>query len=157
MNGNKIVVIVIGVFGSVRDFVVRLVLEKLFVLFDNFKQVFYVEGLIFFFFQYFEGCWVKGGFFFSGVVEFENVIELSMLIELSFIEFYIIVLVDYVFLIVFLYMKRFVVGSFMIWMLEFFIDKVDGLFMQGWCVDSIMLVVVDGYISQLVMLWGFDD
>ncbi|MGB3622392.1 MAG: thioesterase family protein [Ketobacter sp.] len=157
MNGNKIVAIVIGVFGSARDSVVRLAPEKPPVPSDNSKQVPYVEGLTPSFLQHFEGRWVKGGFPFSGAAEPENVIELSMPTEPSSTEFHIIALADYVPPIALSYMKRFAAGSSMTWMLEFLTDKVDGLPMQGWRVDSTMLAAADGYTSQSVTLWGPDD
>lgn len=156
-NGDKLVALVIGVFGSSRTSTVRRIPVQPDVACEKPRHFPYLEGLSPSFLQYFEAYWLKGDFPFRGKNERpENVVQLAMPAEDVSTESHIIAMADFIPPIALSYLKQLAAGSSMTWMLEFLTDKVNGLPMSGWRVDAEMIAAADGYTNQSLILWGPD-
>ncbi len=154
LDGENVLAVAIGVFGSARESVVNHVPVMPPVSDANARNYKFFPGISPTFLQFFKARWLRGAMPGSGKCDPAASVEVSMPDETASSEYHIIAMADFIPPMALTYVTRPTPGSSMTWMLEFLTEAVNGLPMQNWRIDAEMVAGAHGYTSQSVMIWG---
>lgn len=153
-DGDRLLAVVIGVFGMARPSSLRLMPDMPRIECDAPRPLPYVPGHSPSFTQHFNASWLRGGMPFSGVREPRMSVTLGMPGEPESSEYHVLAMADFLPPVGLSWLRAPAPGSSMTWMLEMLTDQIEGLPMDGWRADAEMVAGADGYTHQSVTLWG---
>lgn len=154
LTGDQTLGIFIGIFGTPRSSVVRVMPQQPEVPSDKPIPFLFLPGLTPNFTQHFSAQWLRGQPPFTGDTATEHVLSLDMRDTGMASEYHVLAIADFIPPVALSLMKKPSPGSSMTWMLEFISNQFDQLPLSGWRVDASLVAAHDGYTSQSCMIWG---
>ncbi|MBF0238056.1 MAG: thioesterase family protein [SAR324 cluster bacterium] len=154
LEGDKILALLIGVFGGSRPSKIIRVPQQSEVVCDKPVELRFIPGVVPNFTQHFSAFWIRGGLPFSGNPLPEVVVEVSMKDSGFATESHILAIADFIPPVALSMMNTPSAGSSLTWMLEFLGDSLQSRPLEHWRIDAEMVAGQEGYTSQSVMIWG---
>jgi acyl-CoA thioesterase len=156
VDGEETLALVVGVFGSARDSVVKIDPGQPAVAPGRAIEMQYVEGAMPAFTQHFKARWIRGAPPYTGATERDNVIELGMRDAGPVGEYHVVAMADFIPPIALSFLTERAPAASLSWMLEILVDDVSALSPDGWRMDAHVMAGRDGYTHQSLELWGPD-
>jgi acyl-coenzyme A thioesterase PaaI-like protein len=153
-DGDTTLALMVGVFGAARASAVTVVPNWQPV--DSTRAIAfrYVPGVFPAFTQHFIVRWLRGRPPSSGDDATDNVVEISLRDEGNATEAHVLAIADFMPPVAMSHFEAAPPGSTLTWMLEFLVERVDHLPLEGWRLDAQLVAARDGYTSQSVTIWG---
>lgn len=157
MDGEATAALLVGVFGTARESVVKLSPVRPEVTNGHAKPIPlpYVPGVVPAFTQHFEAKWLSGMPPFTAKGMPTQQIELSLRDPGPVTEYHVLALADFIPPVALSYLKQPAPGATMTWMIEMLAEKF-GSSCSGWRVEAHLDAARDGYTSQGLTLFAPD-
>ena len=154
VDGEATLALLVGVFGAARASKVSLEPKQPVVESAKPLEFGYIPGLMPAFTQHFKVRYLRGGLPYTRSRQPENVVEVSLRDPGPSPEGHLLAIADFMPPIGLSHLDAPAPGSTLTWMVETLTDRLDGLSLEKWRVDSAMLAARDGYTSQSLIVWG---
>lgn len=154
LEGERILCIVIGVFGAGRASKVAVTPTRPVV--ENSKPISFpfIQGVTPNFTQHFSMRWLRGTPPFTNNPETRAVIEAGIRDSGPATDAHVLAIADVIPPLALSMLKTPANGSSLTWMIEFFAERFDTLPLLGWRIDVELIAGRDGYTSQSAMIWS---
>jgi acyl-CoA thioesterase len=154
VEGEQTLALMVGVFGSARESVVKIAPQQPVVANDRGVEMKYIEGVMPAFTQHFKARWIKGAPPYTGATERDNVIELGLRDSGPATEYHVVAMADFIPPIALSFLRERTAAASLTWMLEVLTHDVSALALDGWRLDAHVMAGRDGYTHQSLELWG---